>query len=107
MEVEQAELEFVERNKDGTITLHLEVSVSMPKRPPVSELTFRRPRGKDLRDADNHRGGDVEKSYVLAASLSGQSWALFDEMDYTDVERAMGVVEELTGRGKSTAGKAF
>jgi len=101
--------EWTVRNADGTITVALETPVTPPKRgkvepEPLYELTLRKARGIDLRKSDNHKGGDIEKSFVLAASLCGQPVAIFDDMDAADVQRVAKAAGMLLGKLENTGG---
>jgi Phage tail assembly chaperone proteins, E, or 41 or 14 len=58
----------------------------------VSELQFRRPKGKDLRKLPPEES--LNTVLILARLLSGQPDVLFDEMDVIDVQ---GVAEHIAG----------
>lgn len=90
--------EYVERHDDGRVTLTLQEPVELKGGKRVESLTFVKPRGKHLRQMDNHKGGDIEKGYFLMANLTGQTLSVFDEMSVADLQAAQEVVEELTGK---------
>ena len=74
--------ENVIKNEDGTKTVLLTETVSH-NGSMIDKVTFRKPRGKDLRVMDMEKG-DLAKGFRLAASLSGLSFATFDEMTGDD-----------------------
>ena len=58
----------------------------------VTELAFRRPKGKDLRKIPMENS--LNTLFVLGRVLSGQPDIVFDELEVEDVQ---GVVEILSG----------
>lgn len=58
----------------------------------VTELSFRRPKGKDLRKLPAEES--LNTVLILARLLSGQPDVLFDEMDVIDIQ---GVAEAVAG----------
>lgn len=94
---------YITRHDDGRVTLILETPVEL-KRGNVSqtieEVTLRRTKGKDWAATDKAKG-EIGKTLLLAASVSGEPVTLFEEMDGDDFLRVTRLVSNL---GKSQAG---
>lgn len=95
--------EWTVRNSDGTITVALETPVTPPKRGKVEpeelyEITLRKARGVDLRKSGNQKGGEVERTFALLASLSGQPMVIFDDMTADDIMRLSDAAELQLGK---------
>lgn len=63
----------------------------------VTELTFRRIKGKDLRDMER-QPGNTEKSFFIIARLSGLPPEAVDEMDGEDIDACSEIIEGFMGR---------
>lgn len=63
----------------------------------ITELTFRRIKGKDLRRTAEI-DSDFDKMAFLLAELSGNPPELVDEMDAADIEGAGKILEGFMGR---------
>lgn len=89
-------------NPDGSITVTLESPIPFGK-DSIPELTLRRPRMKDIRNA-----GDASNQVVyvgsMVASLSGQAPKLIDELDAHDVS-VLGMVVGLLHRPRRATGR--
>lgn len=68
----------------------------------ISTITFRKPKGKDWRAMDAEKG-EIGKAYALAAALSGQDVAVFDEMDGDDALLCV-LVASVMGKKSKTGG---
>jgi hypothetical protein len=58
-------------------------------------------KGKDMRTMDNH-SGDIAKSIAMVARLSGQSFAVIDELDSEDLMRLIDTAQGFTTPGLPT-----
>jgi hypothetical protein len=76
-----------ERNADGGVTLKLRVPIEIELRP-VTSLTFRKPRARDLVRMDEGKGRH-ERNVIFIASLANipvPSAEMLDGLDYLDAE---------------------
>lgn len=83
----------VTTNEDGTRTVKLEEPVRFNNQD-VTELTFRKPRGKDWRKTDGEKG-DLAKGYKLAACLTAYPLSVFDDMTGDDALLCVGVATTM------------
>lgn len=74
--------EQVKINDDGTKTVTLSEPITFNNKE-VTEVTFRRPRGRDWAKTDSVKG-EISKGFVLAGALSGYPAKLFEDMDGDD-----------------------
>lgn len=63
----------------------------------VTELVFRRIKGKDIRDMEREDSG-LYKTAFMIGRLSGMPPELFDEMDGEDIEAVGKIIEGFMGR---------
>jgi hypothetical protein len=63
----------------------------------ITELTFRRIKGKDLKKMDR-LDSDMDKAAFAITELSGQPPELFDEMDAADIEAVGKIIEGFIKR---------
>lgn len=67
----------------------------------ITELEFRRPRGKDIFDlkGDNPTPGDLAK---IASRLSGKELPIFKELDIDDFVAVLEIVGNFIGSSQKT-----
>jgi hypothetical protein len=78
--------EQVRTNEDGTKTVVLSSAVktgSGAHVKEISEVTFRKPKGRDWRETDKETG-DLAKAFRLASCLSDLPMSAFDSMEGDD-----------------------
>ena len=69
----------------------------------IKELTFRKPKGKDLFDLKGEPGvGDIAK---IASKLSGVELPVFKEMEVEDFMEVMEIVGNLINPSQATGDK--
>lgn len=88
-------------NENGSVTYHLEFPVTVKYRSgnqereeTISEVTFRRVNGKDLRTI----AGLKDEGEIMAkifTNLSNQPMAVFDQMDGKDIEAAFDAISDF------------
>ena len=91
------------RHDDGRVTVILETPVDLKmgnQTRTIEEITARRAKGKDWAATDRAKG-EIGKTRLLAASVTGEPKAVFEEMDGEDFLRVTRVV---TSMGKSPTG---
>lgn len=71
-------------NEDRSITITLSEPIIGPDGQQLTELTLRRPKGKDLRAMDKATG-ELGKTFALAQQLSGIPAPMLDNLDGADV----------------------
>ncbi|MGX2951454.1 phage tail assembly protein [Ursidibacter sp. B-7004-1] len=82
----------------SNVVLKLEHPITDGQGNPITELTIRRPKVKDMRKM---RGSnDFEQTISLIAIVTGLVPEDLDELDIVDVKRASGIVEKMQ-KGKS------
>jgi hypothetical protein len=90
-----------------TVTVRLEEPVTLdggPNKAPTTyvELTFRRPKGRDLLVMDR-LAGDLNKTIGMMASMAGVPYPVFEEMDAGDFARVGEEIAPLLGKlGRSS-----
>lgn len=102
-EQERQDEKYVTRNEDGRVTVLLEMPVELKAgntTRTIEEINLRRSKGKDWAATDR-ADGQIGKTLLLAASVSGEPRAVFEEMDGDDFLRVMRIVGSM---GKSQAG---
>lgn len=82
-------------NPDGGITVTLLCPITIGKEV-FSELTFRRPKMKDLKAASKGDQGNLAVAGALISALSGQAMRVIDELDAVDMEVCSVVVGFLS-----------
>lgn len=63
----------------------------------VTEVTLRRPKGREVRAMQNATTGVGDASFAIMASLAERSEALFDDMDGADVLKIEAWVNSILG----------
>lgn len=63
----------------------------------VSSLTLRRPAGREIRALNNGSGSQIDRSFVMMASLAEREFALFDELDGSDIKKMDTWLNEVVG----------
>lgn len=63
----------------------------------VSSVTLRRPKGREIRELNNGKGSQIDRSFQLMASLADREVALFDEMDASDIKKMDAWLNEVLG----------
>jgi hypothetical protein len=72
---------------------------------PITEVTLRRMKGKDMRLADRI-DGDVAASLEMIAMLSGLTVKVVDELDAEDIEALGEIIAGFTPPGRKTGGNS-
>lgn len=80
----RGEHERVSINSDGSATVSLYYPI-MSGKEPLTELTFRRPKAKDLRKLEESKGGELGQTFAMIASLSKRALSEIDDLDSADV----------------------
>lgn len=63
----------------------------------VSEVTLRRPKGREIRAMQNGKGSQIDRSFALMASLAEREVELFDDMDAADIRQIDAWLNEILG----------
>ena len=69
----------------------------------ITELNFRRLKGKDIRSIER-LDNDVDKAAYAISQLSGNPPELFDEMDAADIEAVTLIIEGFMKRKAAKTG---
>lgn len=95
--------------KTVTVQLGTPITIEDARKQTTStytELTFRRPKGRDLLIMDKVTG-DLNKSVAMMASMAGVPYPVFEEMDADDFARVGEEIVPLLGKlGRSSKPEA-
>lgn len=106
--LEEEDSEFITKNDDGSITVHLVETVAYRhgrEDKEVGEVLFRRATGRDWMDTDKAKG-QMGKVVQLASSMSGLPVSVFAKMDGDDFLRCTRVVNAFGKKSPATGGKS-
>ena len=53
----------------------------------VTEVSLRRPKGREIRQTQNGKGSQIDRSFQMMANLAEVEVELIDELDAADVRR--------------------
>lgn len=90
------------RNPDGTVTLFLEAPIAVMAAQ-VSELTLKRPRGKEMRGLDAEKGA-VAAALKYLAVLANIPPPCVDMMDGADIKAAGDVIQGFMKKTRVAGG---
>ena len=91
-------------NADGTITMTLLEPIKSGK-DTIGELTFRRPRMRDMRVASEGKAG-MATTIALAAALSSTTAKIVEDLDWQDSLVLTSVVNFFLQPSRQTGGKS-
>lgn len=63
----------------------------------VTEVTLRRPTGREIRVMQNGKGSQIDRSFEMMASLAEREVGLFDAMDAADIRKIDAWLNEILG----------
>ena len=81
-----ADNETPERDMRAEVKIELDFPVEIDGRT-ITEITMRRPKGKDNLLASKAKGNDLEKGIALFAQLTGEPPEVLLELDEVDLEK--------------------
>ena len=63
----------------------------------VTEVTLRRPKGREIRAMQNGKASQIDRSFELMANLAEREVGLFDDMDAADIRQVDVWLNEILG----------
>lgn len=64
---------------------------------PINSLTLRRPKGREIRAAQDGVGTPIVRTFQMAATLADRPFELIEELDAADIRRIDAWLTEIMG----------
>lgn len=90
------------KNADGTVTLFLETPVTVMSQA-LSDLTIKRPRGKEMRGLDAEKGA-VGAALKYLSTLANVPPSAVDQLDGADIKAAGDIIKGFMRKTRGSGG---